>query len=326
MPAAPATLLLVRRYPFDRRRRTWVLSRLVAGSAVIYFAVTNTRYVLRLLPNLWLPDQLDRPLAWEVYVSTQLDRAPLDFLTYCGLFATSFAIDYHSKYRQRAAEILRLQLQAAQLQSELARAQLAALRGQLHPHFLFNAFNSVATLVRQEKNAAAVEMIANLGDLLRLAMENIDRPEVTLAQELEFVDCYLRVERVRFGPKLQVVRRVRPETLAATIPGFLLQPLVENAIKHGISQRSAPGNLSLSADRHGDRLRIEIANDGPSPSERPGVLASAAGIGLKNTRSRLQHAYGSDFRFEIASGAGGQTTATFDLPWRSSAANPAGAA
>lgn len=315
MPAAPATLLLIRRYPLQPGRVRSSVAGLLGGSALIYFLVTSLHYVLRVLPNFWLPDRFDRPVDWYVYLMTQIERAPLDLLTYCGLFATSFAIDFHSKYRHREDEVLRLQLQAAQLHSELARAQLAALRGQLHPHFLFNAFNSIATLVRQRRNDAAVEMIANLGDLLRLAMEKVDQQEVRLAQEMEFVEAYLRVERVRFAEKLRTELRVSPETLSCSMPGFLLQPLVENAIKHGIAKRLTPGTISLTTARKAERLWIEIANDGPeNGSESAATLPT--GIGLKNTRARLKHAYGEDFGFEVHPRSDAPSTVTLDLPWR----------
>lgn len=314
MPAAPATLLLIRRYPFVREQAVASLARLVAGSGAIYFVVTNTRYLLRVMPNLWRPPAEVLPVSWSSYVNTQMDRAPLDFLTYCGLFAASFAVDYYSKFRQRAEEVMQLQLRSAQLQAELVRFQLTALRGQLHPHFLFNSFNAIATLVRQQKNDEAVETIARLGELLRFAMEKIDQPELPFQHELEFIRCYLDVERVRFGKKLQVAIEVEPAALACIVPSLLLQPLVENAIKHGIAQRRAPGEVRITARRRHEQLLLEVENDGPEEAVPP--AARPSGIGLSNTRRRLDHAYGTSHRFEILPQPGGGMLVRLELPCR----------
>lgn len=316
MPAAPATLLLIRRFPFSRERALASSARLAAGSGAIYFVVTNTRYLLRVLPNLWLPPEADLPVDWRSYLNTQLERTPLDFLTYCGLFAASFAVDYYSKYQRRADEVLQLQLRGAQLQAELVRAQLTALRGQLHPHFLFNSFNAVTTLIRQKRNDEAVETVARLGELLRFIMDHLDRQELRLGDELDFIRSYLDVEQVRFGAKLRAVFAVEPETLGCRVPSLLLQPLVENAIKHGISQRIAPGEVRIAAHRAAGRLRLEIQNDGGEAPPPP--PARSTGIGLRNTRRRLDHVYGDGYRFETLPQPGGGMLIRLDLPWRES--------
>lgn len=322
MPVAPATLLLIRRYPFNRDRKLRSVMQLAAGSAAIYIVATNTRYLLRLMPNLWLPDASDLPTDWQTYQHTMLERLPIDFLTYGGLFAASFAIDYYTKYRQRAEEVLRLQLQAAELQTELARLQLTALRGQLQPHFLFNSFNAISTLVRQGRNEQADETIVQLSELLRFVMVNIDLQEMPFEEELAFVRCYLDVERVRFGERLAVGFDVTSEALGCVVPNLLLQPLVENAIKHGVARRTGPGRVTITAARTGNRLRVEVLNDGPIPAT--GVLADgwpvkSTGIGLRNTRSRLDHVYGTDYRFEITARAEGGAVVRLDLPWRDAA-------
>ena len=170
--AAPATLLLIRRFPVVRGQAVRNGTRLALGGIVIYLAVANARYLLRMLPNIWLPDSRDLPWGWFTYAHTQLALAPIDFLTICAIFASSFAINYYAEYQQRANEAHQLELRAAQLQSELATAQLSFLRGQLQPHFLFNALNAIATLVRQQRNGIAVETIAQLSALLRLTMED----------------------------------------------------------------------------------------------------------------------------------------------------------
>jgi len=320
--AGPATLALIRRFPVGRGRIATNLTRLVVGNAALYLAITNTRYLLRMLPNLWLPPHARLPMGWTVYIQTQSVLLPLDFLAYAGFFATSFAIDSYFKYRQRAEEVLRLRLEAAQLQSDLANAQLSALRGQLHPHFLFNTFNAISTLVRQRKNEFAVEMITQVSELLRQAMENIDLQELTLERELDFIRCYLELERIRFGDKLRTELVAEPAAMFGLVPNFLLQPLVENAVKHGISQRVTPGWVRLEASRQGSRLQLEIRDDGPGIGGHRPSPGKSGGIGLRNTRRRLDHLYRGDYSLEISQRPEGGTSVRLDLPWREQSAAP----
>ena len=315
LAAAPAMLLLIRRYPLSRGHMAPNILRLALGSVAIYVLVANLRYALRVGPYLWLPDPSGLPLDWQTYRRTEMVLLPLDFLTFCGFFAASFALDTYFKYRQRAEEINQLHLEAVRLQSELTQSQLSTLRGQLHPHFLFNAFNAVSTLVRQQKNESAVNMITQLGTMLRLTMQNIDRQELTLEQELDFVASYLAVERVRFSDKLRTEIEVAPEARGCIVPNLLLQPLVENAIKHGISRRVTAGCVRLTAAQRGPRLVLEVIDDGPGEGADDGPK-SASGIGLRNTRSRLRHVYGDDYCLDILRRPEGGTIVRLDLPWR----------
>jgi hypothetical protein len=319
--AAPAILMLIRRFPLVHGQIRRSLAGLLLGSAGIYLVVSNLRFVLRILPNIWLPDSADLPVDWSHYIVTTLFLLPADFLAYGCFFSASFAIDYHFKYRQRVQESLQLQLATAQLQSDLARAELTALRGQLHPHFLFNSFNAVASLVRQQRNEAAVEIIVQLSSLLRLAIERTGRQELSLDEEIDFVRRYLAIEHVRFGEKLQLDFAVDEAALGSAVPNLVLQPLVENAIKHGISLRTRPGLVRLAARRMEDRLQLEIVNDGP---EGAGPLAETGGartggIGLANTRARLEKLYGRDYRLDLAPYAEGGMRLNLDLPWRPAA-------
>ena len=322
--AVPAALLLIRRYPLARGRLARNLSGLVLGSLGIYLVVVNARYLLRMVPNLWRPDALDLPWDWMVYLHTQLTLAPIDFLTYGVIFASAFAIDYYVQFRQRAHEAHQLALRASQLQSELASAQLSFLRGQLQPHFLFNAFNAIATLVRLQKNDLAVEMIAQLSALLRLTMEDTGLVEVPLQREVDFVMHYLAVERIRFGDKLQVAIDVPADAQSVLVPKLLLQPLAGNAVKHAISRRITPGTIRISARHAAGRLHLEVTDDGPGPSPGP-PPSIRTGVGLANTRARLEAAYQSDFRMELRPAADGGMIAHLDLPWRPApaAAEPA---
>ena len=313
--AAPITLLLIRLFPL-RREAFWTnLLRLLAGSVVVFIGITNVRFLIRIAPNLWQKPDPALPIDWTSYWHTQSLLLPIDFLSYCGFFAASLATDYYFKFRRRTEDIMQLQLQASQLQAELTRSQLTALRGQLHPHFLFNAFNAISSLVRQGKNEPAVNMITQLSAMLRMSMQNIDHQEVSLDQELDFVNSYLNVEKVRFSDKLRTEFAVDPATRRCIVPNLLLQPLVENAIKHGISRRISQGTVKVSAERNEDRIIMQVIDDG---AEEDGSLLphEKSGIGLTNTHSRLRHIYRNNYRLDIITRPEGGTIVRIDLPWR----------
>ncbi len=315
--AAPAILLLIKRFPLQREGLARSLAGLAVGSIAIYLVVTNLRFLFRIMPNLWMPDAVDLPADWTHYRVSTLLLMPLDFLTYSGFFSLSLAVDYHFKNRRRAEQAVQLELRAARLQSDLARAELTTLRGQLHPHFLFNSFNAVASLVRQKRNDAAVEIIAQLSALLRLAVDRTGLQELPLDEEMDFIRRYLQIEQVRFGEKLRVDIAVDPAVHAAAVPNLVLQPIVENAIKHGISRRTRPGTVRLAAWREADRLHLEVVDDGPDGSAVENVSPpGAGGVGLSNTRVRLNKCFGSDFRLEMVPRPEGGMKVSLDLPWR----------
>jgi signal transduction histidine kinase len=316
---SPGMLLLLQRYPLTPGRIARNLARLALGSLGLYFVAANARFFLRVLPNLWLPSQSDLPADWPTYLHTTLVLLPLDFMTCAGFFAISFAVDYFFKHRRQAEEVVLIQLRASELQSDLARAELAALRGQLHPHFLFNSLNAVASLVRQKKSEAAVEIIAQLSGLLRLAIERTGLQVLSLGDELDFVRRYLAIEHVRFGDKLRLDFAIEPAALNGLVPNLVLQPIVENSVKHGISRRTQPGTVRIAVRQAEGRLLIEISDDGPDPddvSATESIAEERTGIGLANTRARLDKLYGSDYRFELRPRAEGGTVVQLDLPWR----------
>jgi two-component system, LytTR family, sensor kinase len=189
-------------------------------------------------------------------------------------------------------------VRAAELESLLHQAQLEALRSQLHPHFLFNTLHSIAELLH-ENPALAEQLILRLAELLRKVLQTPVRQEVPLAEEIEFIKGYLEIEQMRLGERLSIAWEVAPETLAARVPGLMLQPLVENAIQHGIATLARPGRLSIRARREDGFLHVQVHDTGP------GVLAvdtphgSGQGIGLANTESRLKRLYGERQRFEL---------------------------
>jgi two-component system, LytTR family, sensor kinase len=196
---------------------------------------------------------------------------------------------------------------AARLRTGAAEARLHALRGQLHPHFLFNALNTVSMLVREGRSAVALDVMAELGELLRALLRDAAGHEVSLAAELEFNRRYLELERARFGDRLTVSFDCDGALLGALVPHLVLQPLVENAVRHGVSRVAGPGAIRVSAERRGDLLALEVWNDGPAP-------AADAGAGLRITRDRLEGLYGRRQALSLAPAAGG-VRARVTLPY-----------
>lgn len=202
-----------------------------------------------------------------------------------------------------------------ELEASLAQARLQSLRMQLHPHFLFNTLNAISTLVYTDARAAD-EMIGGLSELLRLSLDSATEQEIPLARELHFLNCYLRIEQTRFGDRLRVEQSVSPETLAALVPALVLQPLVENAIRHGLEPKLAPGIIGISAQRVGDTLRISIRDTGIGlPPGAYGASVGQTGIGLANTRARLQSLYPNRHRFTLQNDPGGGGVAELEIPF-----------
>jgi LytS/YehU family sensor histidine kinase len=221
------------------------------------------------------------------------------------MMGIAHALAYYDKYRER-------ELHAAQLEAGLARAQLQLLQTQLHPHFLFNTLNAISALVHTDAEAAD-RMLATLGDLLRRTLEDFGVQEAPLARELEVVRAYLEIEQARLGPRLRICLDVEPDTPDAYVPTFLLQPLLENAIRHGIAPRPEPGRVEVHVRRDGECLQLEVRDDGPGFSAQP---AGADGVGLANTRARLFHLYGAAQRLETSNDPRGGCAVTITLPFR----------
>ncbi len=316
LAAAPFMLLFIRRYPLVRGQIGRNVRRLLMASALLYLGVTHLRYFLHVLPDvIWSPN-LDWVFDRDTYAYNTYALLPIDMLTYSSFFAVSFAVDYFFRHRQRSEEAVQLQLETARLQSDLARAELAALRGQLHPHFLFNSFNALATLVRQKRNDQAVEIIAQLSELLRLAIDRTGLHEIPLHQELDFIRRYLQIEQLRYGEKLRTQFEVEAGAQNALVPNIVLQPLVENAIKHAISLRTNPGLVRIRARQNGERLAISVEDDGSENPPPPRDPRKRAGIGLANSRAQLDRLYAGNYHLEVLKRPEGGTIIHLDLPWR----------
>jgi signal transduction histidine kinase len=228
-----------------------------------------------------------------------------NLLIYWVIVSVSHAFDYYRQMQER-------ELRAAELEKRLAQARLQTLQMQLNPHFLFNSLHAISALVHKDADLAD-QMITRLSDLLRYALESTDAQEVPLRQELDFVRRYLEIEQTRFGDRLAVRLEIAPETLDALVPNLLLQPLVENAIRHGIEPRAKPGQIELRSRCENGQLLLEVRDNGVGLS--PGRKLEE-GVGLSNTRARLKQLYGDRHRFALSEGPGGGLSVSLELPFR----------
>jgi len=245
-------------------------------------------------------------------VSPLDEGAKLLLLAMAGAIAT-----YATNWQERlATSFSRATEEREQLEARLARAQLQSLRLQLHPHFLFNTLNTINALIGTDRHAAE-RVISGLSELLRMSLSSASEQEVTLAKELELLAHYIEIQQIRFQDRLTVNFRIDPDARYALVPNLMLQPLLENAIRHGIAPRAAPGHVIVTAARHGNRLELSVVDDGV------GERASRDhrdGVGLGNTRARLLSLYGSEHRFEAGGASAGGFRVHIEIPYRTDGA------
>jgi LytS/YehU family sensor histidine kinase len=229
-------------------------------------------------------------------------------LIYFAILGSIHAFDYYQRFRDR-------ELQAARLREQLAQSQLQVLRAQLQPHFLFNTLNSIVGLIRNNENKAAVHMTTQLSDLLRKVLAYSDKQEAPLREELEVTQRYLEIQQMRFSDRLKIEIDLAPETLDAKVPSLILQPLVENALRHGVAKRATDSLVSLRAERRNGSLAIEVYNDGPQlPSGWQ--MEKCSGFGLANIRARLRQHYPSQHTFAVNNKGTEGVTASLVIPFR----------
>ena len=291
---APGIVWLSHRLPLERGR--WL------RNLPLHLACGITVALLK-----WYVEGLVRHYILKIPGTTALVfTLHVNFLMYWLIVGASHGYDYYRRYREG-------ELRASQLSAQLAQAQLQALKMQLHPHFLFNTLNAISTLVHRDPEAAD-RMIARLSDLLRLTLEGVGVQEVPLHKELEFLEQYLEIERTRFADRLAVHMEISPETLGARTPYLILQPLVENAIRHGIAPRSQPGRITIRAERCDGNLLLEVRDNGPGML--PGHRSPPAGVGLSSTRARLERLYGAAHRLEVKNASEGGLIVTLVFPFQ----------
>jgi two-component system, LytTR family, sensor kinase len=296
----PAILWLAERHRFDRR--TWPKSAAVhvgAAAASVFLSAPPTYAITRWLHAPGAPN-VTAQLAGESFI---------DVFSYAALVALGHALAYS---RLSAAERLR----RSELEARLLATRMEALEARMHPHFLFNALNTISSLVRTGDTRVAVRAVARLGDLLRALLLD-DGQEIPMAQELDFVGRYLELEQARFGERLSSTIEADPDAMTALVPRLVLQPLVENAVRHGIEPSPQPGRVEVRAARRGDMLELEVRDTGA----RGGPSAPSMRIGLSNTRARLEQLYGEHQELALTTTSQG-TVARVVIPFRTPAASP----
>jgi signal transduction histidine kinase len=233
-------------------------------------------------------------------------------VTYTGILIAFYLIIAYRENRKREQKTTRLELQAAQLQSQLKETQLQALKGQLQPHFLFNTLNMISSLMYEDVEKAD-GMITKLSDLLRMSLEQTDLETVSLEREIEFAEAYVGIMRSRFQDRLEFSRKVDSSLLQSRVPVFLLQPLIENAIKYGDQGAASKLRVSLTARREGENLRLEVTDNGPGQDDKT-TSESGTGVGLSNVEDRLEQLYGPAHRFEAGNAPSGGFVVRLEIP------------
>jgi two-component system, LytTR family, sensor kinase len=307
---SPLIYRFVRRFPIEIKSLNW-RNLLVHLAALAAFC---TVHQLAFMVVTWL---VDRPAGapvsafFENFFGKFFNGVYLGVMIYSLIVFAIHAFVFYQNYRREEEQKLRVT-------EQLARAELHALKMQLHPHFLFNTLHSISSLVLEDAPRAN-QMIARLGDFLRLTLEHSERQFVTLKEEIEFARCYLEIEQARFSDRLQIEFDVEPASLTAEVPHLILQPVVENAIQHGIAPRAAGGSVKISAKRAGNNVRIEIADSGGGgdgiKSATNNVSNNGKGVGLSNVRARLKQLYGTNYKFELNNNQSGGLTAVLEIPF-----------
>ena len=318
---SPLVFKITRRYRIERDR--WFTSLVVHACACVLLSFGHRAIYLLIGWMVKVVAYRPIPSITELFDFLFFFNMPTALMCYATILLVSHALDYYKQYQEEELKASRLKAELAEAQLRVTQAQLQALKMQLHPHFLFNTLNSISALLDEDVEAAD-EMLARLGDLLRLTLANSGAQEVTLQEELEFLRCYLEIERVRFQDRLTVQMDIDPESLDALVPNLILQPIVENAIRHGIATRIAPGRIEIRAARAGDVLQLQVKDNGPGiRAKADATVTNREGVGLNNTRSRLKQLYGPRHRFELSDAVGGGLLLTIEVPFRSDAASAA---
>jgi two-component system, LytTR family, sensor kinase len=302
--ATPLVIALARRHPIGRRMSVRAVAVHLAAFAAIGAVTEAWSATLQVLFNPW--GNKHWPTFLDTWSTTFIYQVLTFVITYALILTVTYVVDARESMSRQLAE-------TARLNEELSKAQLAALRRQIEPHFMYNTLNSIAGLVRDDRNDAALSMIVGLSEFLRRASEDSHRSEVTLQEEVEYLQRYLDIQKVRFGERLQVSVDIPAELLRAQVPNLLLQPLVENAIKHGIAKRVSGGTVRVAGACHNGSLCLSVYNDGSSLPTDWG--ATNTGVGIGNLRTRLQILHGNGSGLQLRSADAGGVEVVVTLPF-----------
>ena len=315
-PLTPFAFAFATRYPI--RRNNWMIRSLLYLAGGLVFTVAHVALQSVTPFGFWDPNYHEwRSAIWNSHSHTfgiQWSVLPNQFLTslFNDIFGAFIPIALVAHIVSYTRTLRERELRAARLEEQLTKTRLQVLKSQLQPHFLFNTMHSISALMLIDVRAAD-RMMTRLGDLLRMSLESAGTQITTLSREIEFLNCYLEIEKVRFAERLAVTLDISPETLDALVPHLLLQPLVDNAVKHGVSRLPGGGEIRIAAARQAHQLKIQICDNGPGISSR-GTLPSG-GLGLRITRERLASLYGHDQSLELLSLPEGWTRAQVCIPF-----------
>lgn len=313
--AALAPLIFQLTRWFRIGRKSWLRHSLIHLMACVTLAFSHRAIYLLICWALKVAVYRRHLFIRDLYQSDILFNLPTGFMSYGIFMLIGHVVDYYRRYQRE-------ELRASQLKTQLAQAQLQALQMQLQPHFLFNTLNSISALLDEDVDAAD-EMLARLGDFLRMTLQNSGAQQVTLQEEMEFLRCYLEIERVRFQDRLTVSFDIAPEALDALVPNLILQPLVENAIHHGIVMQAGPGRIEICAAHLNGALVLQVKDNGPGLAPVPDASGKLhGGVGLANTRARLEQYYGTTQRFEMVDAREGGLQVILEIPFEKAELTP----
>ncbi len=313
IPLVPLIIRVAQAFPVDKQK--WLKSLLIHAAFCVVFSLLHlTLYVSFawiIGGQTWL-NIADKspggffPVLWQLLTTPFMVNFRLRLLIYAIIVLVSLTVDYYKRLQKRELDLTRIEKQ-------LADAQLQALKMQLHPHFLFNTLNSVSALMYKDVKAAE-EMIHKLKNFLHMTLESSGSQEVTLKKELDFLNYYLQIEQIRFQDRLVIEMKIDPATLDARVPNLIMQPIVENAIRHGIATRAAHGHIEIRSRRQNGVIQLQVQDNGPGLETEDGEIRE--GVGLSNTRLRLQQIYGDTYRFDLINAPEGGVVATVELPYQ----------
>jgi sensor histidine kinase YesM len=304
----PFIIKLAGRFPLEKENLLCGL--LIHSFAGIIFSFTHLTFYVFL--RQWLIGDFTKSFSpLQSFQNVFIADFHANLLLYWTVVGLWHAYDYYNRFRERERRAAQLEVEAAVLEKQLAQSQLEALKMQLHPHFLFNTLNSISVLMRDDVQAAN-RMLLRLSDLLRVALKSESKQEIPLRQELEFLGGYLEIEQTRFQDRLTVDFKIEKETLDAYVPNLILQPIVENAIRHGIAPQAEAGLIQIHSHRKNGFVELCVKDNGVGMNESE---VPNNGIGLTNTRKRLEKLYGEQYEFEISAPASGGFQVMLKIPF-----------
>lgn len=305
---APLIFILSRRFSFERTRLIKSLLVYLSVGTVWAMLVQGLPLILLLILKDWMgynSEQFYRPVYQSIFDWGFI--LILNVVTYWGILSSSLIFVYYERYQKEL-------LKASKLDAQLSNARLQALKMQLHPHFLFNTLHSITALILKNENRDAVKMVNRLSELLRFTLDNMETQVLKLEDEIEFTRRYLEIERIRFHDRLAVEWDIDPRALGAQVPNLILQPLVENAMRHAVDSNSGTSRIQIAARLQGARVLMEVRDGGKELKKLSGQNG-AAGLGLKNTRARLSELYGADYSFSLSRRENEWTVAQIVIPF-----------